>query len=99
MTSGPELFELRRRSVTECRVQPLLVVHRLDDMTDPLLAIQISIVLLQVHLLLLERPHEPLRLGVVSGRPLRAHADPPVRREHAIHIVTAGVLYTLVRGV
>src|SRR6266849_10416657 len=68
-------FEPGRRQVAQGRMQALAVVHLIDEVRDggaDLLAVAI---LLQIHLLALERLHETLGLGVVVGIAGAAHAD------------------------
>src|SRR6266567_2848724 len=56
-------------------MEPLPVIHLLDEPTDRRLGFFKGLVLLQIHLLFFQRAEQPLRLRVLQRRALRRHAD------------------------
>src|SRR6266542_3067778 len=77
-------------------MQPLGVVHVLDEAAEVRLGFCEGLVVLQVHLLMLERAEEALSLGVLVGIADRRHADARAGTFQAGDIGGAGVLDTLV---
>src|SRR3954454_6109693 len=67
-------LELDRRSIAERRMQPLAVVDLFDEGADLLAGIIDVAIVSSVDLLLLERLHEALGLGIVVGIADAAHA-------------------------
>src|SRR5262249_44859371 len=71
-------FKFGRRSIGERRVQAAAVVDVFEEGADRRARVVYVAVGCSVDLLLLERAHEALRLGIVGGTANAAHARPDV---------------------
>src|SRR5215212_3948621 len=90
-------LEFYGRQIPKARVQPLLVVDLLYELSDVLLGILKPPVVLYVDLLHLQGPEETLRLGVLVGVAHSSHADEDASVLQSSYILSACVLDALLR--
>ena len=78
-------------------MQPLLVVHLLDEMGKPFDHVFHGFVISQMHLAVLQRFEERLHVGVVVGIARAGHADRKPRLVQRRHVIGRAVLHAAVR--
>src|SRR5262249_5896803 len=93
----PLLLELRRRQVAQRRVDPLDVVHRLEEPADLPPGIGEIAALRQGNFFLLNRPHQPFRVAVLPRLADGGHADLGLAVVQTPDIVGGRVLHPLTR--
>jgi hypothetical protein len=92
-------FKLGRRSVTETRIELLLVIYFVQEVADLLAGARLIAILGPMHLFPLQRLLAALGLSVpVRATPAR-HADPGLRPLRHRHAGRRGILHPLIRMV
>jgi len=89
-------FELDRRPIGQSRVQALAIIHLLDERADGAAGVVGITVGPAVNLLVLERLHEALRLGVVVRIADAAHAGADAVSGEDFAVAAAGILHALI---
>ena len=89
-------LELDGRLIRQCRVEPLAIIDLLDEAADHLSSLIGVTVAAPIYLLLLERFHKALRLGIVIGIADPAHARQDVVGGEQRRVFAAGVLHAAI---
>src|SRR6266852_2905428 len=99
LSCSPLSLKLCRWQVSQRGMQPLVHVDLLQKAPDVGSRIRQIAILMQVHLFLFERAHEPLNKGIFRWRAFGGHTDLHLCPLQHLHIAMRGVLYPLIRMV
>ena len=90
-------FKFRRRQIADRGMQPPTVVDFIQKPPDPAPGIGEVFVLVEINLVILERFHKALTLGIVVRVSLPAHADPNVMLIEHPRVIVRRVLHAAIR--
>src|SRR5438309_2317179 len=96
LLAPPLLLELCWRQVAQRRVNPFLVVHRVQEAAQLPVGVGEVLVLRQLHLFFLDGTHQPLGVTVLPWFAHGRHAELRPDTTEAVNVVGGGVLHALV---
>src|SRR5215468_9403210 len=90
-------FKFCRWQIADRGMQPTTVVDFIQKPPDPAPGIGEVFVLVEIYLVILERFHKALTLGIVVRISLTAHADPNVMLIEQPRVIVRRVLHAAIR--
>lgn len=89
-------FILYGRQIPQARMQPLLIVHIIDELANLPLGVPERLVLVEIDLLPLQGFEEAFGLGIVIRVALGRHADVGANSKQAFRIAGARILHAAI---